>query len=157
VPPVRRLIGPLALTLAAASAAQAYTLNDWTGAAGNNLWGDPANWTQGVPAADHGVTIANAAELVDLAGQRWSADNVVLNSTQLRLVNGTLVTRFLFSNATSATDAATITASLTSDAPQLTVGGPTGYYDKPLRIEGPIVGDNFALSVGNTVLAGANT
>lgn len=62
----------------------------WTGAAGNGLWGDPANWTEGVPTAATPADFFTTSVSVDLGGVARPAASV--GGSNVTLNNGTLVT-----------------------------------------------------------------
>src|SRR5688500_15535610 len=69
----------LALSAAGSIArAQAAPTTDWTGAAGDHLWGNPANWSNGAPDANTGATFYRDFmwETIDLGGVTRNAESV---------------------------------------------------------------------------------
>src|SRR3954447_8266356 len=62
----------------------------WTNATGNNLWGTPGNWTNGVPTGSDAVSfLAGRHDVIDLGGVNRSAIGLNLLDSYT-LTNGTL-------------------------------------------------------------------
>jgi hypothetical protein len=121
----------------------------------NGLWGDPLNWTSGVP------TISSYAVLthpfiddlvpIDLGGVSRAADTIDFLSPYVRLINGSLVTNAML--ATHGYDTlnppATIAIPITSASSTLTL---TGRPNSVLHIDAPITG-GLALTVQSSYVA----
>ena len=131
----RRLALLLAIALASSTEAATRT---WTGAAGNGLWSDPANWSGGVPgAADDAVFSNPATPTVSLGGASVSVNSLSLSTANgLSFDNGTLMA----SNFTLNSGTSTLNAHLTATA--LSIGS-----DAHLRV------DNGAQVTANTLTA----
>ncbi len=117
----------LAALLGGAVEAEAAT-KTWTGAAGNGLWSDPANWSGGVPGAGDDAVFSNpATAAVSLGGVSTSVNSLSLTTANgIAFGNGSLlVSSFTLNSGTSTLNAGLLATSLSigSDAHLRVDGG----------------------------------
>jgi autotransporter-associated beta strand protein len=147
----RRLVLQAAVILSTATGALAAGTTNWTGAGRDGQWGNPANWTNGVPDAGTVATFYGpdgSRPTVDLGGVTRRAAGLSVGTgigSLVRITNGTLSTPSV--NAISETE---IASQLTTDAPVLDL-----VPNFPLRVTGPIVGSMDVHTAGT--LSGINT
>jgi hypothetical protein len=131
----------------------------WTGAAGNNLWADALNWSNGVPNAAGFATINRydpAISGIDLGGDTRDIGYLYLTNSDTRLINGTLAVNHIeYDGFGTTTTTATIRANLTTTSDRLELNSINS--NARLRIEGPIVGSGFDVFPVQTALAGLKT
>jgi hypothetical protein len=132
----------------------------WIGPA-NGLWGDPGNWTDGVPASASQATInldhsISAMTPIDLGGVVRPVGTLTLVSPYARLTNGSLladaVTTFYSVDPFGPT--LSIGVPITSTSPKLILAGVSGGN---LHIDAPVTGNGFAVEAKYTTFSAANT
>ena len=114
--PVLTLVYSSVQRLAVAFPAASVVANTstWTGAAGDLLWSNPANWSDGVPLADTDAVIpAIPVATIDLGGLSRSVDSLSTASS-VTLANGTLAPNQIITQNNTLSPPTMVAASVTS-------------------------------------------
>ena len=127
---------------------------EWTGAAGNNLWSDPGNWSNGLPTATGQANFGGTGQhVVDLGAGASRSVGTVNFATGLngdyQLINGTLDTPYIGGGTGFQT---VIASDVTTNA------GGTIVLAAGATITGSIKGDDVSIDVASQfTLSGVNT
>jgi len=131
----------------------------WVGGA-NGLWGDPLNWSDGVPTVGSDVSISfpytGDVIPIDLSGVERSARNLELVSPYVRLINGSLAVGSITARKGYDTlnPPGTIAIPLTGNAGVLQLNGAT---NSVLHVDAPVAGAGLAVQAGYVSFGAANT
>jgi hypothetical protein len=147
-------------SLAFAPGARSDNITHWAGPSGG-LWGDPANWTGGVPTSQNAADISYPFYtpdlfMIDLGGGQRSVSILELESPYLRLINGSLVVDTIIAQGGYDTlnPANTLAIPITSTTATLSLNGGVRSV---LHIDAPISGTNLAVQSTYVSFGAANT
>lgn len=117
----------------------------FTNANNNGLWGDPANWSNGVPGSSDTAQFAGIGSIIDLGGIARPVRTIITNSNGWTFGNGT----FTSIQTVNVFDTALINANVVGN-------GIVGFTGTGVTVAGEISGNAIVQGAG-AIFTGANT